>query len=376
LMDEYRSCRNHCIFCFIDQMPKGMRETLYFKDDDSRLSFLQGNYVTLTNLSDEDIDRITKYHMSPINISFHTTDPELRCRMLGNRFAGEALSKVDRLIEKDPGITLNGQIVLCKGVNDGESLRRTLNDLLRYAPNLQSVSVVPVGLTRFRDGLYPLEPFSGDDAIQTLRIIEEVQKEALRKFGIHFVHASDEWYLLAGREIPGAETYDDYPQYENGVGMLRLLMDTFQEALDEVTLKNMFPAVREISCVTGMLAYDTIKGLTEQLMEKFPSITIHLYGIRNEFFGESITVTGLLTGGDILKQLQGKPLGQRLLIPENLLRAGEDVFLDDLHVGQMEEKLGVEIVPFAGDGRSTLFALMGLETPDPARPRQSYETGE
>ena len=206
LMDEYRSCRNKCIFCFIDQMPKGMRDTLYFKDDDSRLSFLQGNYVTLTNMSDHDIDRIIRYHLEPINISFHTTNPELRCQMLHNRFAGEALKKVDRLYEA--GIEMNGQIVLCRGINDGEELERTIRDLSGYLPCLQSVSVVPVGLTKYRDGLYPLEPFTPEDARKVLEVVHRWQDELYEKWGSHFIHAGDEWYLLAGEEMPPQERYD------------------------------------------------------------------------------------------------------------------------------------------------------------------------
>ena len=228
LMSEYRSCRNKCIFCFIDQMPPGMRETLYFKDDDSRLSFLQGNYITLTNMSDRDIDRIIRFHLSPINISVQTMNPELRCRMLNNRFAGEALKKIDRLYEA--GTEMNGQIVLCKGVNDGEELRYTIERLAAYAPHMQSVSVVPVGLSKFRDGLYPLEPFTKEDACQVIDLIEEWQKKLYEKHKLHFIHASDEWYILAERELPEESRYDGYIQLENGVGMIRLLYEEFMDA--------------------------------------------------------------------------------------------------------------------------------------------------
>ena len=229
LMDDYRSCTNKCIFCFIDQMPKGMRETLYFKDDDSRLSFLQGNYVTLTNMSEKDVDRIIKYHLSPINISFQTTNPELRCRMLHNRFAGESLKKVDRFYEA--GIQMNGQIVLCKGFNDGEELERSIRDLTKYLPHLQSVSVVPVGLSRFREGLEPLEPFTREDARRVLAQIHRWQEKLYPEYGLHFVHASDEWYILAGEELPREESYDGYLQLENGVGMIRLMLEEFEDAL-------------------------------------------------------------------------------------------------------------------------------------------------
>lgn len=344
LMDEYRHCHNKCIFCFIDQMPKGMRETLYFKDDDSRLSFLQGNYVTLTNMSEHDIDRICRYHLSPINISFQTMNPELRCKMLNNRFAGEALKKVDVLNEA--GIRMNGQIVLCKGVNDGEELIYSIRELMKYIPNLESVSVVPVGLSKYREGLYPLEPFTGEDAGKTLEIIHGFQKECFKKYGVHFVHASDEWYLLAGQEMPEAERYDGYLQLENGVGMIRLLLDEFEEAMEERRQKEGFPnysVKEELSMATGLLAYPYIKKMTEEIQKAYPGLQIHLYPIRNDFFGEHITVSGLLTGQDIKNQLMGKQLGERLLLPQNVLRSGEDVFLDDYRLSELEKALQVPI---------------------------------
>lgn len=344
LMDEYRHCHNKCIFCFIDQMPKGMRETLYFKDDDSRLSFLQGNYVTLTNMSDHDIDRICRYHLSPINISFQTMNPELRCKMLNNRFAGEALKKVDVLNEA--GIIMNGQIVLCKGVNDGEELIFSLRELMKYIPNLESVSVVPVGLSKYREGLYPLEPFTKEDAAKILEIIHGFQKECYEKYGIHFVHASDEWYILAEQEMPEEERYDGYLQLENGVGMIRLMLNEFAESMAERKKKEGFPNMsikQELSMATGLLAYPYIKQMTEEIMEAYPNVKIHLYAIRNDFFGEHITVSGLLTGQDIRDQLMGKELGERLLLPQNVLRSGEDVFLDDLRLPELEKALQVPI---------------------------------
>lgn len=344
LMDEYRHCHNKCIFCFIDQMPKGMRETLYFKDDDSRLSFLQGNYVTLTNMSDHDIDRICRYHLSPINISFQTMNPELRCKMLNNRFAGEALKKVDAL--KEAGIIMNGQIVLCKGVNDGEELIFSLRELMKYIPNLESVSVVPVGLSKYREGLYPLEPFTKEDAVKILEIIHGFQKECYEKYGIHFVHASDEWYILAEQEMPEEERYDGYLQLENGVGMIRLMLNEFAESMAERKKKEGFPNMsikQELSMATGLLAYPYIKQMTEEIMEAYPNVKIHLYAIRNDFFGEHITVSGLLTGQDIRDQLMGKELGERLLLPQNVLRSGEDVFLDDLRLPELEKALQVPI---------------------------------
>ncbi|MDE7252668.1 MAG: DUF512 domain-containing protein [Acetatifactor sp.] len=355
LMDEYRHCQNHCIFCFIDQMPKGMRETLYFKDDDSRLSFLQGNYVTLTNMSDHDIDRICRYRLSPINISFQTMNPKLRCEMLNNRFAGEALGKVDKLNEAD--ITMNGQIVLCKGVNDGEELDFSIRELMKYIPNLESVSVVPVGLSKYREGLYPLEPFTREDARKVLDTIHSYQRDCYEKYGIHFIHASDEWYILAGEELPAEECYDGYPQLENGVGMLRLLLDEFHEALDGIGQdKNEVAKLpghsRQVvlSMATGKLAYPYIRQMCQEMVGRYPWMDLRVYDIQNDFFGEMITVSGLLTGQDIQAQLQGKMLGAGLLLPQNMLRSGEMVFLDDVTVADLEETLQVPIYIVKSNG--------------------------
>jgi putative radical SAM enzyme (TIGR03279 family) len=330
-------------------MPKGMRDTLYFKDDDSRLSFLQGNYVTLTNMSEHDIDRICRYRLSPINISFQTMNPELRCKMLNNRFAGEALKKVDVLNEAD--ILMNGQIVLCKGVNDGAELEFSIRELMKYIPNLESVSVVPVGLSKFREGLYPLEPFTQEDAKAVLEIIHRYQRECYEKYGIHFIHASDEWYILAGEKLPEEERYDGYLQLENGVGMLRLLLEEFQDAMEQRKQmeegQNICTADGQnkivLSMVTGKLAYPYIRQMCQKVMECYPEFDIRLYAIRNDFFGENITVSGLLTGQDIRDQLKGRELGERLLLPINVLRSGESVFLDDLTVADLEETLQVPI---------------------------------
>lgn len=341
LMDDYRSCHNKCIFCFIDQMPKGMRETLYFKDDDSRLSFLQGNYVTLTNMSEHDIERIITYRLEPINISFQTTNPELRCKMLNNRFAGDALKKVDRLFEAD--IHMNGQIVLCKGVNDGEELERSIRDLTGYLPNLESVSVVPVGLSKYRVGLYPLEPFTKEDAKKVLQMIHKWQKEIYEKWGTHFIHASDEWYILAEEELPSEDNYDGYLQLENGVGMLRLLEDEFLEAFDKLDIKSLTKKKEAISLATGKLAYPYLKKMCEKLENAVEGLSIRVYDIRNDFFGENITVSGLLTGQDILSQLKEKELGERLLLPQNVLRSGEEVFLDDITLTELEKALQVKV---------------------------------
>ena len=355
LMDEYRSCRNKCMFCFIDQMPKGMRETLYFKDDDSRLSFLQGNYITLTNMSDHDVERIVKYRLEPINISFQTTNPELRCKMLHNRFAGEALKKVDILYRGQ--IEMNGQIVLCKGVNDGEELERTIRDLTGYLPYLKSVSIVPVGLTKYRDGLYPLEPFTKEDAREVLSVIHRWQEKIYQEHGIHMIHAGDEWYVLAEEEVPEEERYDGYLQLENGVGMMRLLFNEVQEALSAVTGDG---RQREISLATGRLMYPYIGKILEEIRKKFPNITTHLYAIRNDFFGERITVSGLITGQDLTGQLKGQPLGERLLLPRNMLKIGEPVFLDDFTLEEVENSLQVKTDIVKSSGQDLLDAVIGV----------------
>lgn len=371
LMDDYKSCTNKCIFCFIDQMPPGMRETLYFKDDDSRLSFLQGNYITLTNMKDKDLDRIIQYKLAPINISVHTTNPELRCRMLHNRFAGEALKKIDRLYEA--GIQMNGQIVLCKGENDGEELERTIRDLSKYLPYMESVSVVPVGLTKYRDGLYPLEPFTREDALEVIGIIEKWQKICMEQHDMHFVQASDEWYLLAGLPLPEEERYDGYIQLENGVGMMRLLMNEFHEALEEY--KQDSEAKREaleyiqqecdghhkVTLATGKLAGSFLFELAESFMKEFPGYEVEVVEIRNDFFGENITVSGLITAGDLVAQLKGRDLGNAVAIPCNMLRMGERVFLDDWTVEEVEQALQAPLIIVKSSGQALLEAMLGCE---------------
>ncbi len=373
LMDSYRSCHNKCIFCFIDQMPKGMRETLYFKDDDSRLSFLQGNYVTLTNMSDDDVDRILKYHLSPINVSIQTTNPELRNMMLNNRFAGAALEKFKRLCDPEYGIKLNAQIVLCKNVNDKEELHRSLSDLYKCRPNLQSVSVVPVGLSKFREGLYPLEPFEKEDARDVVKELSYWQEKSLKEYGDHFVHASDEWFMIGDLPIPEASMYDGYGQLENGVGMVRLLLDDFHESLEHLKQKaqkdkKIFDYLNNFeyhySIATGRLIYPYICQIMEEAQNFCKGLKVDVHGIVNNFFGERITVTGLLTGQDIIEQLKGKDLGKSLFLPMNVLRAGENYLLDDVTVPQIEEALGVpiEIVSCEGDDLvDKLFRLSEIE---------------
>lgn len=357
LMDDYRSCRNHCIFCFIDQMPPGMRETLYFKDDDSRLSFLQGNYITLTNMSDKDVERIVRYRLEPINISFQTTNPELRCKMLHNRFAGEALKKVDILYQG--GIEMNGQIVLCKGVNDGEELERSIRDLTGYLPMLKSVSVVPVGLTKYREGLYPMTPFTKEDAREVIRVIHKWQEKVYKEYGTHFIHAGDEWYLLAEMEVPQEESYDGYLQLENGVGMLRLLFDEFEEAFGKLTGDD---RVEELSVATAKLAYPYVDRMARRMQEKYPGLKIHTYCIRNDFFGERITVSGLITGQDLMAQLKDQELGERLLIPCNMLKMDEDIFLDDFTLDEVADTLQVPIDIVKSSGQDFVNAILGIDT--------------
>ena len=368
LMDDYRSCSNHCIFCFIDQMPPNMRETLYFKDDDSRLSFLQGNYVTLTNMSEYDLDRIIKFHLSPINVSFQTMNPELRCKMLHNRFAGDALKKVDKLYQG--GVIMNGQIVLCKGVNDRDELEYSLEKLSEYAPVLQSVSVVPVGLSKYRDGLYPLEPFDREDAEYLIEQVERWQKIMMERHGIHFIHASDEWYILAGKKLPEETRYDGYLQLENGVGMMRLLETEVKERLAGLEGDN-----REFtaSVATGKLAAPFIQQYMKLIQEKFPNIKVNVYTIRNDFFGERITVSGLITGADLREQLKDRELGEKILIPCNMLRSGEDVFLDDLTVDDIREALGTELVVVDERGADLVDCVINPPDHKKIKRRQIYE---
>ena len=364
LMDEYKSCRNKCIFCFIDQMPKGMRDTLYFKDDYYRLSFLQGNYVTLTNMGERDLERIVAYRLGPINISVQATDPALRCKILNNRFAGEALKKMDVLHKA--GIPMNGQIVLCKGVNDGEQLKKSITDLMGYMPVMESVSIVPVGLSKYREGLYPLEPFTKEDAKEVLGLVHQFQKTCFETCGLHFVHASDEWYLLAGQELPGEEIYDGYPQLENGVGMLRLLREEFAAALGEAVAESSGPGgfgglarAEKITIATGVLAAPTLQELADAFQREFPQKEIQVISITNQFFGEQITVSGLLTGQDLAGQLKNRDLGSRLLLPCSLLRSGEEVFLDDITLSQLKNALQVEIDIVKSSGQDLVSCLIG-----------------
>ncbi len=346
LMDDYNSCCNKCMFCFIDQMPPGMRETLYFKDDDSRLSFLQGNYITLTNMKEKDIDRVIRYHLAPINISVHTTNPELRCRMLHNRFAGDVMEKIRRF--SDAGIPMNSQVVLCKGINDGEELDRTIRELGDFLPCMESLSVVPVGLTKYRDDLPKLEAFTKEDAKKVLSQIQGWQKHFLETRGTSFVHASDEWFILAGEEFPPVDYYEGFGQLENGVGMMRLLISEVEERLSELTGDD---REKSVSIATAKLAFPTIRKLAEQVTAKYPRMHIHVYCIENTFFGEQITVSGLLTGQDIERQLKGRELGDELLLSCNVLKADEDIFLDDMSLSALSESLQVPVNIIQSEGQ-------------------------
>ena len=349
LMDKKHTCANRCVFCFIDQLPKGMRETLYFKDDDDRLSFLHGNYVTLTNLSDADVDRIIKMRFSPVRVSVHTTDPELRVKMMKNRRAGEVLSYLDRIAES--GLELHAQIVLCRGLNDGDALDRTMSDLQKYIPSLTSVSVVPAGLTKHRDGLYPLSLFSREEAAAVIDQINAVGERCIEKYGSRIFFCSDEFYLTACRPLPDSEYYEEYAQLENGVGMLRSFENDFN---DELEFTEPSTAPRRVSVATGVAAYETLKRLTDSL--EIEGLSVSVYKIINNFYGESVTVSGLLTGQDLAAQLADRELGDKLLIPANCLRDG--VFLDDMTLEELSQRLNVTIIPSGEDGADFLRCLL------------------
>ncbi len=350
LMDKKQTCKNKCVFCFIDQLPKGMRDSLYFKDDDSRLSFLMGNYITLTNLSEADVDRICEMKTSPINISVHTTNPELRVKMMKNKHAGEVLSYMRRFA--DAGISLNCQIVLCKGLNDKEELMRSMRDLTELTPNLLGVSIVPAGLTDYRDGLYPLEMLTPEDLASTIDMVDSFADECMKKYGSRLFFCSDEMYLGCGRELPDEDYYEGYPQLENGVGMIRSLECEFKDELEFLSDYDT-EKPRKLSIATGYLAYDFIKSLADELMRRIPTLEVTVYRIRNDFFGNNITVAGLITGKDLFAQLKDKPLGERLIIPSVMLRAEGDMFLDSMTVDELSSKLGVDI--FASDSTGTDF---------------------
>lgn len=352
LMDKQHSCRNKCIFCFIDQLPKGMRESLYFKDDDSRLSFLFGNYITLTNITEHEIDRIIKMHISPINVSVHTTNPELRCKMMNNRFAGDTLKYLKRFA--DAGITLNCQIVSCPGINDGDELVRTLTDLENLGVNM--TAIVPVGLTRYRENLYPLVPYNKETAGRTIDIIEKMGDECVKKHGRRIFFPGDEFYLLAEREIPSPEFYEDFSALEDGIGMIAYLTDDVGWKLEELDADESLCHKVTIACGEGVFPY--MKRIMSMINEKFPNITINTRSIKNNFFGGGVNVSGLVTGGDLIDQLRGDDLGDRLIIPSSMLRFENDLFLDDVSTDDVERELGVTLVPVNNNGNDLVEAVI------------------
>lgn len=353
LMDELHHCKNNCIFCFIDQNPKGLRDELYFKDDDDRLSFLFGNYITLTNLSDHDVDRILKMHISPINVSIHTTDPELRVKLMKNRFAGQALEKFFRLCEG--GIKINTQLVLCPGYNDGDALKKTLLDLERYVPAVQSIACTPVGLTDYREGLTPLRPFTREEAAATIELIESFGERWLRQHGVRVVYPADEFFLLAKLPVPPAEYYGDFDNLENGVGLIR---DTEQEFLNALNYLEPCKKKRRISVATGIAAEPFIKALCDEAMRRDNALTAEVYAIPNRFYGSRITVTGLVTGSDIEAELKGRDLGDFLIIPSCMLRSGNDLFLDGVTPDELSERINIDIEIVESDGASLAEALL------------------
>jgi len=357
LLDEEKHCANKCIFCFIDQLPKGMRESLYYKDDDVRLSFLYGNYVTLTNLSKLDIERIIKLRISPINVSVHTHNPKLRSFMLGGEKGGKGIDNLKALAEA--GIRLNCQIVCCPGINDGWRLSRTIEGLMRLGSCINSVSIVPVGLTKHREGLAELRSFDRILARKTIRRVEQYGKRCLKKRGSSVFFCADELYILAGLKIPESGFYEDYPQLENGVGMMRLFITEFEIALDRQRSYNSEQSTPDkVSIVTGVHAKKYLTNLLKTAKAKYDKIDYGVLAVRNEFFGESVTVSGLITGKDIINQLKDKKLGAKLLIPRNMLRAGEEIFLDDITVSELSAELGVPVRVVETDGADLLHAIL------------------
>lgn len=356
LMDKKHSCRNKCVFCFIDQLPKGLRESLYFKDDDSRLSFLFGNYITLTNITEHEVERIIKMHISPINISVHTTNPELRVKMMNNKNAGEALKIIERFNEA--GIKLNCQLVLVPNYNDGEELKRSLRDLTALE-NVECVAAVPVGLTRYREGLAELEPFSKENAALTIDIIDSFGEECLKKYGERRVFAADEFYIKAERDLPDADYYEEFHQLENGVGLVPLLKSEVKSALleDDYNLENK----RIITIATGEAAYPFIREMVDNIAKKWDNLECKVIAIKNNFFGGHITVAGLVTATDISEQLSGVDLGEELLIPSVMLRDGGDMFLDSITLSELSEKLNIKITPVNNDGYEFLDKILGKE---------------
>ncbi len=367
MLDDAKCCTNKCVFCFIDQLPKGMRETLYFKDDDSRLSFLMGNYVTLTNMKDQELDRIIKYKMSPINVSVHTTNPSLRKEMLKNRFAGNITERISKLVKA--GIRVNCQIVSCRGINDGIELSRTIKDLGGFYPGIESISVVPVGITRHREGLENLLPYDGDSSEELIKQVEKLQKEFMEKYGSRVVYIADEFYIMAGREIPDIEEYEGFPQIENGVGLISLFRHETMSCLDELEQdKKQAPAnilnmdkKRKVSIATGVSSFKYICELAKLVEQYSADVKVNVYEISNCFFGENITVTGLLTGQDIINQLCKRDLGEELLISSSMLKSGEKLLLDDFTVADIEKELSIKVTIVENNGKDFVEKVLGMD---------------
>ncbi|WP_304340730.1 DUF512 domain-containing protein [Metaclostridioides mangenotii] len=355
IIDMAKSCRNKCMFCFVDQLPEGMRETLYFKDDDSRLSFLQGNFVTLTNMSDDDIENIIKYRISPINISVHTTNPDLRQKMISNKFAGKVYGIMKKLAEAE--ITMNCQVVLCPGVNDGEELRRTVYDLIELYPYVNSIAVVPVGITKYRDNLPNLKIFDKESANKTIDQIHKIQEDLLKKVGTRFVFLSDEFYVLADRELLDYDDYEGFLQFEDGVGMIKKMGAEIRQYLDSLPL-NKTVEKRKISIATGHSAYKFMREMSNLVMEKYKNIEIKVYEIKNKFWGETITVSGLITAKDILEQLKGEDIGDVLYITRSMLKADEEIFLDNITLEELQDIMKIKIIPCLNEGKDFIDKIL------------------
>lgn len=354
LMDEQKSCYNKCVFCFIDQNPKGMRETVYFKDDDARLSFLVGNYISLTNISDKDAERIVKMHFSPLNISVHTTDRELRKLMLGNRFAGDALRHLETFSKA--GLELKTQIVVCPGINDGANLKKTIGELSDMYPSLTSIACVPVGLTRHRDGLYPLVPMNAECARETISIIDEFRRKNTEKYGLPLVHGADELYIKAGLPMPPPQYYDDFEQLENGVGLMAL----FEEQVKEELMYEKEIKAEPFTVITGTDAHVFMEKMLDYCRNKWHNLSCNVIGIKNEFFGENVTVAGLTVGEDIVKKLKGEDYHKNIILPAVMLRHKENVFLDDMTLEELENKLGAKITVCEIDGGEFVRTIAAL----------------
>lgn len=355
IIDKAKSCRNKCVFCFIDQLPKGMRETLYFKDDDSRLSFLQGNFVTLTNMSEEDINNIIKYRISPINISVHTTNPELRKTMIKNKFAGNLYSIMERLAEAQ--IQMNCQIVLCPGYNDKKELERTVSDLAKLYPYVNSVAAVPVGITKHRDHLPNLEIFNKQTAGETIDQVDKLHHKYLKELGTRFIFLSDEFYIMANRKLLNYDEYEGFIQFENGVGMISKFEREIKDYLENLS-KDYKSKIKKVSIATGHSAYEFMCEMAKCIMEKCPNVQIDVYKIINNFFGDTITVSGLVTATDIIDQLKDKDLGETLYIPRSMLKADEEIFLDNITLEEISNIMEIEVVPCLNEGKDFIDKIL------------------